>query len=109
MFKRLTLACVLIASWAAPSMAGPLSLLSDRGIQGAYRVCEYSNGKAYGFDASQSCPSTFQEPAANGKGMGYFKGESHEGSTKLCIYRVAGQDKTLSVGTNSSCPLNHEF
>jgi hypothetical protein len=109
MFKRLTSVCVLTAAHVIPCLAGPLTLISDRGLQGAYRYCEYSNGKTYGVDPNQSCPANIQEPAANGKGMGFFMGESHEGSNKLCMYRVSGQDRSIRVGTHTSCPLNQEF
>lgn len=92
-----------------PSMAQLLSLNSDQGVQGVYRYCEYNNGKIYGFNAGSPCPQSFQTPAANGKGMGYFKAESHEGSNKLCIYRVSGQDRSIRIDTHANCPLNQEF
>jgi hypothetical protein len=94
---------------ASPCMAGLLSLNSDQGVQGAYRYCEYNNGKIYGFNAATPCPASFQEPIANGKGMGYFKAESQEGTSKLCIYRVSGQDRSIRIDTHANCPLNQEF
>ena len=110
MNKKQFLAALLLPAWAASSIgATQLSLLSDLGVRGAYRHCEYSNGKVYGINANSSCPPSMAEPAADGKGMGYFKSESHEGSNKQCIYRVAGQDRTLRVDTHAQCPLNHEF
>lgn len=92
-----------------PAQAQMLSLSSDQGIQGIYRYCEYNNGKVYGFPASMACPSAYQAPASNGKGTGYFKSESHEGTSKQCIYRVSGQDRSIRVDTHAQCPLNHEF
>jgi hypothetical protein len=101
---------VLLSAWAATAAGAPqLSLLSDLGVRGAYRHCEYSNGKVYGMDANRSCPPSIVEPAPDGKGMGYFKSESHEGSNKLCVYRVSGQDRTIRVDTHAQCPLNQEF
>lgn len=110
MYKKHYLVALLASAWALSSLAAPqLSLLTDLGVRGAYRHCEYSNGKVYGIDANRSCPPSMAEPAADGKGMGYFKSESHEGSNKQCVYRVAGQDRTLRVDTHAQCPLNHEF
>jgi hypothetical protein len=105
---KLLLGLIVLCA-ASPSMAQMLSLNSDQGVQGAYRYCEYSNSKIYGFPAGMACPPTFQAPAANGKGMGYFKAESHEGSNKLCIYRVSGQDRSIRIDTHANCPLNQEF
>lgn len=100
---------VLLMAAALPSQAQMLTLRSDQGVQGIYRYCEYNNGKIYGFPASMACPSAYQAPASNGKGMGYFKSESHEGSSKQCIYRVSGQDRSIRVDTHAQCPLNQEF
>lgn len=110
MHQAKLLAVALLAGWTASSVAAPqLSLLADLGVRGLYRYCEYSNGKIYGINAAETCPPSIAQPAADGKGMGYFKGESHEGSNKQCVYRVSGQDRTLRVDTNAQCPLNHEF
>lgn len=99
---------LLVMAAAMPSQA-QLTLKSDQGVQGIYRYCEYSNNKVYMIEAGSSCPATIKEPTANGKGMGYFKSESHEGSSKQCIYRVSGQDRSIRVDTHAQCPLNHEF
>src|SRR5690606_5222892 len=110
MNRKRNLAILLLAAWAgAATAAQRLSLLSDLGVRGAYRHCEYSNGKVYGMNASQSCPSSIAEPADDGRGMASFQSESHEGSNELCVYRVSGQDRTLRVDTQAQCPLNHEF
>jgi len=109
MKNSILLAGALALTSALPATAQMLSLRSDQGVQGIYRYCEYSNGKLYGFNAASPCPSTFQQPASNGKGMGHFMSESHEGTSKLCNYRVAGQDRSIRVDTHAQCPLNQEF
>lgn len=107
--RRIALLVLSLPCVAVSAIAGPLSIRSDLGVQGVYRYCEYNNGKVYMVEAGSTCPSTIQEPAANGKGIGFFKSESHEGTSKLCIYRVSGQDRSIRVETNASCPLNQEF
>jgi hypothetical protein len=90
-------------------MAGPISLSADLGTRGAFRYCEYSNGKVYMFDSGKTCPASMQEPAADGKGIGIFRGESNEGTSKLCIYRVGGQERSIRIDVHAQCPLNQEF
>lgn len=109
MKNRTLFAGILALTAALPATAQMLSLRSDLGVQGIYRYCEYSNGKVYGFNASSPCPSSFQQPASTGKGMGHFMSESHEGTSKLCIYRVSGQDRSIRIDTHAQCPLNQEF
>lgn len=94
-----------IAAMAAPQ----LTLTADLGTQGVFRYCEYSNGKTYAVDSGKTCPASMQEPAANGKGIGILRGESHEGTSKLCVYRVSGQDRSIRVESDANCPLNQEF
>lgn len=105
--KRLV--AVLLTSWAAAAAAGPIALTVDMGVRGAFRHCEYSNGKVYLFDSGQTCPPSMQEPASNGKGIGIFRGESNEGTSKLCIYRVGGQERNIRIDIHAQCPLNQEF
>ena len=109
MQRRKLLLGLIAVCWAMPSMAQLLSLNSDQGVRGAYRYCEYNNGKVYGVDSGSPCPQSIQAPVLNGKGMGFFKAESHEGSNKLCIYRVSGQDRSIRIDTHANCPLNQEF
>lgn len=109
MYKKEYFVALLLSGAALSTSAAELSLLADLGVRGAYRYCEYSNGKIYGTDPNSSCPASMAQPAADGKGMGYFKSESHEGSSKQCIYRVSGQDRSIRIDTHAQCPLNHEF
>lgn len=110
MHKKHYLAALLASACAASSIAATqLSLLADLGMRGVFRYCEYSNGKTYAFDSGRTCPASMQEPAADGKGIGIFKGESHEGTSKLCVYRVSGQDRNIRIDTQAQCPLNQEF
>lgn len=103
------LAATLLSGWAAAAAAGPISLISDLGVRGAFRHCEYSNGTVYMFDPGRTCPASMQEPTPNGKGTGIFKGESNEGTSKLCIYRVSGQDRSIRIDVHAQCPLNQDF
>ena len=100
---------MLVLTAALPATAQLLSLNSDQGMQGIYRYCEYSNGKIYAFQGASSCPSSYQPRPSNGKGIGHFMGENHEGSSKQCVYRVGGQDRSIRVDTHAQCPLNYEF
>ncbi len=109
MHRKHLLIAMLLSGTALSSSAAQLSLLADLGVRGAYRYCEYSNGKVYGTDPNSTCPASMAEPSADGKGMGYFKSENHEGSSKQCIYRVSGQDRSIRIETHAQCPLNHEF
>jgi hypothetical protein len=107
--KRLLIATLLPALLISSGAAQQLTLTTDLGVQGIYRHCEYSNGKVYGVDANRTCPASMQEPAATGKGMGYLKTENQEGTSKLCVYRVSGQDRSTRVDTHANCPLNQAF
>lgn len=110
MRKGKLLGATLVSCWTISSLAAPqLTLLTDLGTQGAFRYCQYSNGKTYAFDSGKTCPASMQEPAADGKGIGIFKGESNEGTSKLCVYRVAGQDRSIRIDVHAQCPLNQEF
>lgn len=110
MQKNKLLIAILLSSWGISSNAAQqLTLTTDLGVQGIFRHCEYSNGKVYGIEGVQACPATMQEPAATGKGMGIFKGVTQDGTSKLCVYRAGGQDRTLRIDTNANCPLNQQF
>lgn len=108
--QHVRLLAILIAGWTTNTMAAPpLTLTADLGTRGIFRYCEYSNGKTYGIDSGKSCPASIQEPTADGRGIGVFIGESNEGTTKLCMYRVSGQDRSLRIDNNANCPLNQQF
>jgi len=41
--------------------------------------------------------------------MGFYKGQTTGGLSKICFYDVLGEEHTLDVPSYALCPVSHEF
>lgn len=48
-------------------------------------------------------------PAQANPIMGYYKGQTTGGLSKICYYDAAGEEYTLDVPSSALCPVSHEF
>jgi hypothetical protein len=86
------------------------SLVKDLGVKGVMRYCQYSNGKVYAVNAVDICKISIEDSAPGfGRGQGFLKGEYQDGMTKVCIYDVLGETKSLRVGGTTICPAAPKF
>ncbi len=93
-----------------PLFGWTLFLQEDLGIRGNVRLCKYSDGKIYSFNATSLCKLQVEGSAPGfGVGMGLLIGERQDGMTKICFYDVLGERKGVRVDAVSLCPLNHRF
>jgi len=94
-----------------PANAMTFYLSQDMGVHGLVRVCKYSNGKLYSYNATTLCPQSVEEdgPPTTGHAVGYKSGEYQDGMTKVCVYDVMGNTRSVRIGGTELCPLNYEF
>lgn len=82
----------------------------DLGVKGNVRYCKYSDGKTYTFDSMSLCKLSIEVSAPGmGVGTGFLKGERLDGITKVCVYDVLGEKKSIRVGAANLCPLTQKF
>ncbi len=92
------------------SFAFTLFMQQDFGIRNNQRLCKYSDGNVYAFNATDLCSLSIDGSAPGmGKGMGFYKGDYQEGMTKVCVYDVLGEKKALRVNSYEVCPVTHNF
>lgn len=107
-FKAVLLCCTFATP--IPAFAWTYYLQSNLGVQGLVRLCKYSNGKVYTFNATTLCPMSIEDSAPGfGQGQGFLQGEYRDGMTKICVYDVLGERKALRIPNTSLCPLNPTF
>ncbi len=100
----------LIASSSAPAFAFTYFLQQDLGTRGFQHLCRYSNGQVYSFNSPSLCPLSIQDSAPGfGQGTGFKQGEYRDGLTKVCVYSVLGQQRSIRISGTGLCPLTYPF
>jgi hypothetical protein len=112
--KALLLVAVGWWLFAVPAQAMTYFLTNDLGISGFQHVCEYSDGKTYSVNSTQLCPMSvsvdgIDSPAGSPGMTGFKSGEYRDGMTKVCVYNVMGNTRSLRVGGVELCPLTYDF
>ncbi len=101
---------------AASANALTYFLEKDLGVQDNQHLCRYSNGKVYGYNATDLCELSVEDDGPVNYGIqtsqtqtGFSAGESQDGMTKVCVYTVMGRKEAIRLGSVELCPLTHEF
>jgi len=107
---RLLIAASIILMPLSYAYAWTLYFQQDLGIKNGMRLCKYSDGNVYTFNATSLCELQIEGSAPGfGKGVGFLKGEQVQGLTKVCFYDVLGEQKALRFQAMTLCPLTTKF
>ena len=111
-FGLAALAVVALAA-ASPAWSLNYNLSRDLGIHGLFHLCQYTDGNVYSFNATQLCPLQISDngaPTPAGGGVvGFKSGEYVDGMTKVCVYNVLGNLKSIRIGAIELCPQSYNF
>ena len=104
------LSITFVLAFATNAQAWAHNLVEDLGVRGVMRYCKYSNGKVYTVNAAEICQVSIEDSAPGfGRGQGFHKGEYQDGMTKVCVYDVLGEQRSIRVDGTSICPLDPKF
>lgn len=105
---------VVIVCLSDAAYAMTYYLRRDAGVQNNLRLCTYSNGQTYSFNATDLCPLDIEDdvsgPVPNSAPrQGFLKREYQDGLTKVCVYDVLGSEAATRLRSTAICPLNEKF
>ncbi len=115
MSKSKLLWAIFLISHCSEAFSMSYYLQQDLGVRdGIYRLCKYTNGRVYSFNAVELCPLSIDDDVSGpaptiSKRMGFKTGEQIDGLTKVCFYDVLGSEAAIRIGVAELCPLTHEF
>ena len=115
--RNILLFCVAVAGIIVAGSANAMTFqrTDDLGIHNGQHLCKYSNGKTYAFNLTDLCPLTVEDDniATNTPGhvpvTGFKAGEYQDGMTKVCVYKVLGNEEAIRIGSTEICPLTQDF
>ena len=114
------LAALTLLAAATPALAISSYLTDDQGVKNGQHYCKYGNGKVYTFSATSLCPLSVKEDAPQpaeksrekpqmGGNTGFYKDEYIDDMTKVCVYNVIGQSRSIRIKRIDLCPMQYDF
>ncbi|WP_126419514.1 hypothetical protein [Asticcacaulis excentricus] len=101
----------LLTGIATPASAMTYFLVRDLGVKDNMRRCLYSNNEIYAYNSTEICPLQIEDDSikSNRSQKGFYKGEYPDGMTKVCVYDVMGETRSIRINGIKLCPMQAEF